>query len=383
VRIFYRLEGDDERPVLALSHSLGADHGMWEPQMPDLLRHFRVLRYDSRGHGASDAPPGEYTIERLARDLLGLADALGIRAFGLAGLSLGGMVGQWLAIHAPERLTRLVLANTSPCTGTAIPWDTRRQIVLEQGLAAIVDATMERWFLPATRARRDPYFRSMRRVFLGTDAKGYAACCSAIRDMDFTASLGTIRTPTLVIAGDVDIATPIAGHGDLLAREIPGARLTVFHAAHISNVDRPRSFNAAMLGFLVPERVAEPLEAGYAARRAALGDEYVDRSIAKTTEFTRDFQEMITRWAWGAVWARPQMDRRTRRLVVLAILAALGRWDEFRLHVRSGLARELEPCDLKEALLAVGAYAGSPAANKAFSIAEEEMRSEAPGEGEA
>jgi 3-oxoadipate enol-lactonase/4-carboxymuconolactone decarboxylase len=284
------------------------------------------------------------------------------------------MVGQWLAINARERLTHLVLANTSPRTGDAIPWDSRRKIVLEQGLTAIVEATMERWFLPETRAWRDPYFRSMRRVFLATDAKGYAACCSAIRDMDFTGSLGSIRTPALVIAGDKDVATPLAGHGDVLAREIPGARLAVFRAAHISNVDRPRSFNAAMLEFLLPEWVAEPLAAGYAARRAALGDEYVDRSIANSTEFTRDFQEMMTRWAWGSVWARPQMDRRTRRLIVLATLAATGRWDEFRLHVRAGLKRELEACDLKEALLAVGAYAGSPAANHAFQIATEEMR---------
>lgn len=371
-RLFYRLDGSDDRPVLVLAHSIGADLGLWDPQMPDLLPHFRILRYDSRGHGASDAPAGEYSIERLGLDVLGLADALGIDQFAFCGLSLGGMVGQWLAARAPDRLTRLVLANTSPHLGPAEFWDTRRRAVLASGMAAIVETAMERSFSPET--LRDPRARSVRRAMLGTDPVGYAGCCAAIRDMDQTALLRTIRVPTLLIVGERDVPTPWAGHGEVLAREIPGARVATLPAAHLSNIERPRSFSAALLDFLLPDAAADRLEAGAAARRAALGDEYVDRALARTTDFTHEFQELITRYAWGTIWARPGLDRRTRRLLVLAITAALGRWEEFRIHARAGLKRELEPCDLKEALLQTAIYAGMPAANTAFQIADEETR---------
>ena len=145
-------------------------------------------------------------------------------------------------------------------------------------------------------------------------------------------------------------------------------------ATHLSNVERPSSFTAALFDFLLPAAQEDPLEAGFAVRRAVLGDAHVDRSIAGATEFTRDFQEMITRYAWGTVWTRPGLDPRVRRLLVLAITASLGRWEEYRLHVRTGLAGELELADLKEVLLQVAVYAGVPAANSAFHAAAEEAR---------
>jgi len=374
VRLFYRLQGEEDRPVLVLSHSIGADHGVWDPQTADLLPHFRVLRYDARGHGASDAPAGEYSIGQLGRDALGLVDALGIDKFAFCGLSLGGMVGQWLAIHAPDRLTRLVLANTSPRVGPAEYWETRRRTVLDSGMAAIVETAMERSFSPETLARRDPQLSSFRRTLLAADPVGYAGCCAAIRDMDHTELLREIRVPTLVVVGERDVATSWDAHGEVLAREIPRARVVRLPAAHLSNIERPRSFTAALLEFLLPGETVDLREAGGKARRAALGDEYVDRSIARTTEFTREFQELITRCGWGTIWTRPGLDWRTRRLLVLVLMAALGRWEEFRMHVRAGLARELEPCDLKEALLQTAIYAGLPAANTGFQIAEEETR---------
>jgi 3-oxoadipate enol-lactonase/4-carboxymuconolactone decarboxylase len=375
-RLFYRLEGPEDKPALVLSHSIGADHGMWAPQVPDLLSHFRVLRYDICGHGASDAPRGDYSIEDLGREVLGLADALKISEFAFCGLSLGGAIGQWLGLHAADRVSRLVLANTSPQFGPRANWDARRKAVLDGGMAAVIDLVMQRFFSPETLTRGDAYAQAVRSVILGTDPVGYAGCCAALRDMDHTQALGQIRVPTLVIVGDRDVATPWLGHGEILAREIPKAQALHLPAAHISNLERPRSFTAALFGFLLQSDAgsgakSDPLQAGFEVRRSVLGSEHVDRTIAATSEFNRDFQELITRYAWGTIWTRPGLSRRTRRLLVLSMMASLGRWEEFRLHLSTGLTHELEPCDLKEVLLQVAVYAGVPAANTGFHIAAE------------
>ena len=371
-RTFYRLQGNAGRPVLIFSHSIGADHAMWNPQAADLLRHFRVLQYDIRGHGASDAPAGDYSIELLGRDILGLADALGISQFAFCGLSLGGAIGQWVAAHAPERVTHLVLANTSPQFGPRANWQTRMDAVSKNGMAAVVDMVMQRFFSPGTLARDDPYAASIRSFIVGTDPVGYAGCCAALRDVNHTELLHKIKCPTLVIAGDRDVSTPWDGHGEILAREIAGAKALHLAAAHLSNLERPRSFTTALLEFLqTAPASADALDAGFAVRRAVLRDAHVDKAIAATTEFTREFQELITRYAWGTILSRPQLDSRTRRLLVLAITAALGRWEEFALHVRAGLANELELSDVKEVLLQTAIYAGVPAANTGFRIATE------------
>jgi len=382
-RLFFRLEGKNGAPTLVLSHSIGCDHGMWAPQVADLLPHFQVLRFDTRGHGASDAPVQEYTVERLARDVLGLADALGIEKFAFCGLSLGGAIGQWLGIHAADRLTALVLANTSPQFGPRSNWETRIKAVSEGGMKAIVDLVMQRFFSPETLAKNDVYANGIRSLLLGTDPAGYAGCCAALRDVDNRELLRRICIPTLVLAGDHDVSTPWEGHGKIVAREIPGARAVRLPAAHLSNLERPRSFTAALLNFFhdVEKGAHDPLEAGFVVRREMLGDAHVDGAVAGTTDFNREFQELITRYAWGTIWTRPGLDRRTRRLLVLAMMASLGRWEEFSMHVRAGLAHELEPCDLKEVLLQLAIYAGVPAANTGFHLAGEElekMRHKAP-----
>jgi 3-oxoadipate enol-lactonase/4-carboxymuconolactone decarboxylase len=368
-RMFYRLEGNDDRPVLVFSHSLGCDHGMWDVQTRDLLPYFRILRYDTRGHGGSDVPADDYSIERLGRDVLGIADALRIEKFAFCGLSMGGMIGQWLAASTPDRITLLVLANTSARMDSSA-MEARRLMVLESGMAAIAHAVMGRFFSPETLAR--PNAATVRRTLLSTDPRGYSGCCAAIRDMDHTGLLPQIRVPTLIIVGDRDVSTPWAGHGEVLAREIPNARVVHLPAAHLSNLERPRSFSGALFDFLIPS-AADTLEAGYRVRRDMLGDAYVDAAMAKTTEFTRDFQELITRYAWGTVWTRPGLDRRTRRLLALSVTAALGRWEEFRMYVRTGLEHQLEPCDLKEVLLQAAIYAGVPVANTGFQIARDEI----------
>jgi 3-oxoadipate enol-lactonase/4-carboxymuconolactone decarboxylase len=253
-------------------------------------------------------------------------------------------------------------------------FETRRRTALESGTAGIVDIGMQRFFSQATLARRDPRANTVRNTVLSTNPAGYAGCCAAIRDMDHTAMLREIRVPTLVIVGDNDMSTPWEGHGEVLAREIPDARVVRLPATHLSNMERPQSFNAALLDFLLPpDAIVDPLEAGFEVRRSVLGEAHVDAAVAGTTDFTREFQELITRYAWGTIWRRPGLDHRTRRLLVLIVTAALGRWVEFRLYVRTGLASELEPCDLKEVLLQAAVYAGLPAANTAFQIAKEEL----------
>jgi 3-oxoadipate enol-lactonase / 4-carboxymuconolactone decarboxylase len=375
-KMFYRLQGNAGRPVLILSHSISTDHAMWDLQVEDLLPYFQILRYDTRGHGSSDATPGEYSIEMLGKDILALADVLQISQFAFCGLSLGGAIGQWVAAHAPERVTHLVLANTSPQFVPQTNWETRMAAVRNGGMSAVVDIAMQRFFLPDTLAKQDPHVASTRSIFLGTDPVGYLGCCAALRDMNHGDLLKQIKAPTLVISGDRDVATPWTGHGERLAQEIPGAKAVHLAAAHLSNIERPHSFTAALLEFLLPQpnTAPDPLQTGFEIRRAVLGDAHVDKAISATTEFTREFQELITRYAWGTIWSRPQLDRRTRRLLVLAVTAALGRWDEFTLHVRTGLANELELCDLKEVLLQTAVYAGVPAANAGFQIAAEQIK---------
>ena len=248
-RLFYRLEGKPGLPVLVLSHSLGCDHGMWLPQMPDLLERFQVLRYDTRAHGASDAPAGDYTLDQLGHDVLGLLDTLKIPRTAFCGISMGGAIGQWLALNAPQRLTALLLANTAPKFGTPDLWDARRKAVLEGGMQAIVSATMERFFSPEVRP--SAYAEAVRTVFLGTGPRGYVACCAALRDAGFRALLGRISTRTLVIGSDRDPSTPWKDNGEVLARDIPGAKALKLDTAHLSNLEQPKAFTQAVLDFLL------------------------------------------------------------------------------------------------------------------------------------
>jgi 3-oxoadipate enol-lactonase/4-carboxymuconolactone decarboxylase len=359
IRCYYRLHGSDACPVVVLAHSLGLDHGLWDALTADLLPHCRVLRYDIRGHGATDAPGGDYRIEQLGRDVLALADALGIETFAFCGLSLGGMVGQ-------------CLANTTARLTDPGVMEERRRMALEGGMSAVVDVALARSFSRRTLVSDPPAVQWARRTWLTASAEGYAASCAAIRDLNLTSTLDRIRVPTLVIAGDLDQSMPWDDHSRLLAEAIPGAAVVRLPAAHLSNLERPRSFSAAVLEFLLP-LPADAARAGERVRRTVLGDAHVDQAYTSTTDFTREFQALLTRYAWGSIWTRPALDPRTRRLVVLSTTAAMGRWEEFRLHVRSGLRGDLEPVDIKEVLLQIAIYAGVPAANTAFQIAAQEL----------
>lgn len=375
VRLWWRSDGDPKRPVLLLANSLGTDTALWDPVMPQLIARFRVIRYDMRGHGASDASPGEYTIELLSRDALAVADAAGARRFSFAGISIGGMVGQWLAAHAASRIDKLVLSNTSPRLPADV-WAARIEAVRKGGTAAIADAVLARWFTAPFLARQHPRIASARSTLVAVDAQGYIGCCTAIRDMDQTSTAASIRMPTLIIVGTHDLATPKA-HGEALAAAIPGASLVELDAAHIPVVEAPGAFADALLQFLVNAPVAterDRYDAGLERRKEALGRGYVESRLKSVNAFNRDFQSLITRYAWGEVWTRHVLDDGTRRLVVLGMMLALARFDEFQMHVRSGLDAELSLDELKEVLLLSAIYAGVPVANTGFHKAGEVLR---------
>lgn len=372
-RCYYRLEGRPGRPVIALCHVLGLDHTMWDPQVPDLVERYRVLRYDLRGHGASDAPAGDYGIDDLGRDAIALLDAVGVDRVVWCGQSIGGMVGQWLAVNAADRLSHLILVNTTPRVADPPGMEARRRLVLEKGVEAVVDTAMKRFFTPAVLEQNLPRIASARQTFLATSAVGYAGCCAAVRDHDQTKTIASIRTPTLVVSGDADESLPFEGHGAVLARDIPGAVLVRLAAAHVASVELPRTFTRTVLEWLDGPRAADRDESGLSVRRAVLGDAHVDRAMSSATSLTRGFQALITRYAWGEIWSRPGLDHRTRRLLVLAVTAALGRHEEFELHLRAGIEHGLEWSDVEEVLLQTAVYAGVPAANTAFRIAADEL----------
>jgi 3-oxoadipate enol-lactonase len=250
VELHHRLDGPEDAPVLVLSNSLGTDHRMWEEVLPSLAGRFRVVRYDQRGHGRSPAPPGPYTVAQLGGDALELLDRLGLERVSFCGTSLGGMTGMWLAINAPERLARLALCCTSAHLPPREMWAERAATVRARGTAAIVDAQLERWFTPALAEDRPEALERTRRVLLDTPAEGYAGCCEAIGAHDLRAQLGSIRTPTLVLAAPDDAATP-PDHGREIAAAVDGARFVLLERGrHLAVVERPEEVAGAVLGHL-------------------------------------------------------------------------------------------------------------------------------------
>lgn len=249
-QLHYELSGKASAPVLVLAHSLGVGLDMWQPLLPPLCAHFRVLRFDARGHGSSAIPNGPLTIETLALDVLALLDALQIPKAHFCGLSMGGAVGQWLGIHAPERILKLVLANTSPKFGEAENWNARIDLVRREGLASVIEGTLERWFTADFRAGNPPVVARTQQSIEATDPRGYIACCAAVRDADFRTTVKKITVPTLVIAGSNDPVSP-PSDGQFLASQINGARYTELPAAHLSSVEAPEAFAAALESFLL------------------------------------------------------------------------------------------------------------------------------------
>jgi len=248
--IHAEVEGPERAPALMLSNSLGTNLHMWDEQVGPVTNHFRLVRYDRRGHGRSGVPKGPYTMERLGRDVLAVLDGLGITKINWCGLSMGGMVGMWLGANAGDRINKLILSNTSAYFPDKSIWDGRIKFVREKGLEGLVDANMERWFTRGFRERSPQAMAKMREMFLATKVDGYIGCGEAIRDMDHRPLLSKITVPTLVIAGKHDPATTLEA-GEFIKEHVPGAKIAVLDAAHISNLEQPQAYADTVLTFLL------------------------------------------------------------------------------------------------------------------------------------
>jgi 3-oxoadipate enol-lactonase/4-carboxymuconolactone decarboxylase len=362
------IEGPPGAAPLVLLHSLGTTAHIWDAQAAELSRSFRVIRPDLRGHGLTTCTPGPYSMGLFADDLAGLLTELNIQQFHLGGISIGGLIAQSFAAAHPGRVASLMLVDTALAIPPAQSWTDRAATVRAKGIGAIADAVLARWVT-------QPFFSApetsgLREMLMRTPAEGYAASAEAIAAADLTATTSALQIPTLIVVGDQDQATPIAAAQALNAAIAGSSLIIIENAAHIPTGETPAEVTAALTGFLTPA-VTDYFDAGMKIRKQVLGEAHVARASASATDFDRDFQAFITRTAWGGVWARPGLDRRTRSLLTLSILAALGREEELKLHLRASKNTGATPADVAEALMHVAVYAGVPAANAAFRIAKE------------
>ncbi|WP_169458012.1 alpha/beta fold hydrolase [Ottowia thiooxydans] len=380
----YTLQNEGSGPLIVLSHALGMDRNAWAPLLAHLGPRVRTLIFDHPGHGGSPGQPLAGTMNALVDEAAALLRDVARGPVVWVGLSMGGMVGMGLAIRHPALLQGLVVANsTAYYPDAARPnWDSRIATVRNEGLAAIADTVMQRYFHDDFRNSHPDAVARARATLVGTSPVAYAACCEAVRDVDWRAGLPTITIPTLVIAGSLDAGTPPA-MGQAIAEAVPGAELTILpQASHISAVEQPAAFARLLRAFVRDRCQPQATEAadtsatdytqGLQHRRRILGDAWVDRSLANRTDFNSEFQELITRHAWNDIWGRPALGDRLRRFMVLSMMIGIHAWDEFALHVRAALDGQedsrLTPEDLKEVVLMAAIYCGVPAANHATGI---------------
>jgi 3-oxoadipate enol-lactonase/4-carboxymuconolactone decarboxylase len=366
--VHVRIDGPPGGAPLVMLHSLGTTASVWDAQAAALAGSFRVIRPDMRGHGLTSCTPGPYSMAQLAADVAGVMDALGIAAAHVAGISIGGMIAQALAAADPARVKSLMLVDTAMAIPPADSWISRAATVRAEGIGVIADAVMARWVTPGFMAA--PEAAGLRAMLLRTPAEGYAAAAEAIAAADLTAGTSTLALPALIVVGDQDAATPVAS-AQALHAVIAGAALTIIEGgAHIPTVEKPAEVTAALRNFLAPP-ITDFYEAGMVVRKQVLGEAHVARATEKITDLDRDFQAFITRTAWGSVWTRPGLDRRTRSLLTIAMMACLGHEEELKLHLRASKHTGATPADIAEALMQVAVYGGVPAANAAFRVAKE------------
>ncbi|MEE1803368.1 4-carboxymuconolactone decarboxylase [Streptomyces sp. NPDC101062] len=420
----YRMDGPEDAPVLILGPSLGTTWHMWDRQVPELARQWRVFRFDLPGHGGAPAHPAT-SVPELAQRLLTTLDGLGIQRFGYVGCSIAGAIGAELALRRPDRIASLALVAASPRFGTADEFRQRGVIVRANGLDPMARSAPERWFTPGFAAAQPAIVEWAVQMVRTTDPGCYIAACEALAAFDIRAELGRITVPTLVLVGAEDQVTGPAEARTLVAG-IPDARLALVPgASHLAPVEQPAAVTdllvhhfatawynpsdtatgltvmpdlgnrpsvSATIGPVAeiapaeqPQAVAsgrhDPYDAGMLVRRQVLGDAHVDRAMATADDFSGDFQELITRYAWGEVWTREGLDRRTRSAVTLTALVAGGHLEELAFHTRAALRNGLTPAEIKEVLIQSAVYCGVPAANSAFRVArtviQEETRPEA------
>jgi 3-oxoadipate enol-lactonase/4-carboxymuconolactone decarboxylase len=375
--LHWRADGPAGAPALVLLNSIGTSSDMWTPCLGPLVEQFRVVRIDTRGHGESPPSPAgtSCTLADLGGDVLGVLDELGIERAHVAGLSLGGITALWLAIHRPQRVSRVAVLCAAAHLPPAEAWHERAATVRADGMAAVADIPCRVW-ITAGLATRDPELLvRLQRMQADVDPESYAQCCEALAGTDLRADLGRVAAPALLIAGAEDPAAP-ADTLRAMADAIPGSRLQVLEfAAHIATVEQPAAIAQALLTHFGG---GATLAAGYATRRAVLGDEHVDRSIGARTALTAPFQDFLTRYAWGEVWSRPGLGRRERSIATLAALVSLGAENEIAMHVRAAVRNGLGPAEIGEVLLHTALYAGLPRANRAFAIARDVLSEDDP-----
>ena len=364
-------------PLVVLGPSLGTTTSLWDGVVGPLAEQHRVLRFDLPGHGASPATVHPFTVAGLADAVIALVDSVGGGAFHYAGISLGGAVGLELALRHPNRLLSLAVICSGPKIGSADGWQQRAAQIRGSGTPSVVVSSAERWFAPGF-LERDPSRGSAALAELnGVDDESYALCCEALARYDVTDAVSGIHLPVLCASGEFDVATPTELLVSLAAA-IPGARHEmIIGAAHLPALERPDRVAQLLLDLWSTGRAAgaeyrtaaQTYEEGMLVRRAVLGDAHVDRATAAITPETADFQDFITRYAWGEIWTRPGLDRRTRSFLTLASLVTGGHEGELGMHVRAALTNGLSRAEISEAILHTAIYAGVPAANAAFAVA--------------
>ncbi|TDR89684.1 3-oxoadipate enol-lactonase [Enterovirga rhinocerotis] len=376
VTLNYRIDGPPDAPVIAFSNSLGTTLAMWDAQVAALSGGFRCLRYDTRGHGQSSLPRGKFSVEVLAEDLAALMEGLGIGHAHVVGLSLGGMTGQALAAARPDLVDRLILVATSSYLPPVDLWLDRAQMVRARGMGSVAENVVGRWFTPLNQTS-DGALATRRRLEEEISPEGYAACCEAIGAMDLRERIGAVTAPTLVISGGADPSTPPI-MGEEIAARIPGAEFIVVpETAHMIAVERAETLNGLILSFLggsaaaAPDRTgsggpATEIADGLGRSRTLLGDAEADRIRAEAGAFGAPWQDFVARYAFGEAWGDETLPWKTRSLVTLALTAALGQEDEFKLHLRPALRNGVTPDELRSLLKHSAVYAGLPAGTAAF-----------------
>jgi 3-oxoadipate enol-lactonase / 4-carboxymuconolactone decarboxylase len=365
----YKLSGTPNSPVLIFSNSLGSEMMMWDDLIPYLLPYFRILQYDTRGHGGSKQITGEkgYNVESLAHDVITLMDHLKIEKAYFCGLSLGGLIGQELAIRHSTRFHKIALSNTSAKIGDEEGWNERIKTIIEFGLEAIVDTTMKRWFTEEFITNNPEIIISTKAMFLRSDVKGYSHCCCAVRDADFRDQLDHIHIPCLIITGDEDPVTN-KEQAEFLNKGIPNSEVKILKARHLSATELPSEFAKALIDFFIGK---DKNVRGTHIRRSVLGNTHVDYANEKINDFNQDFQSFITQYAWGDIWSRPGLRKEQRSMITLAMLIALNRSNEFKMHIKAALNNGVSVSEIKEVIMQSAIYCGLPAANEAIHNAEE------------
>jgi 3-oxoadipate enol-lactonase/4-carboxymuconolactone decarboxylase len=367
-------------PLLVVGPSLGTSaETLWSAAAAALAGRFHVVGWDLPGHGHSAPAFAPFTIADLAEavwavvraTLAGRGDPDG--AVHYAGDSLGGAVGLQLLLERPAwRFPRATLLSTGARIGTPDGWRQRAAQVRASGTASLLEATPARWFGPGFSARRPQVAQGLLDALAAADDASYAWACEALAEFDVRHLLFRIGVPVLAVAGAHDVVTLVSDL-EAIAVGVPSGRLAVLDVGHLAPAEAPEEVAALLTGG--PPR-QDPLEAGLSVRRAVLGDAHVDRSLAAATEVTRDFQEFITRYAWGGVWTRPGLDRRQRSLITLTALVALGHSEELALHLRGARRNGLSVEEIRETLLQTAIYCGIPAANTAFRVAQQVLADE-------